>query len=130
MSSGTNITEQPNQNAINNQVQLILKENSDLMQETYNKFNSMNYSTDELNIFKDNILSLLKERDKIFLSKLNEYKTSLEKINYEFISQNKLSNTKFSKIIDTQAKMTLRLDQLSDYENFVHKTDEKLVSHD
>ena len=122
MSSGTNITEQPNQNAINNQVQLILKENSDLMQETYNKFNSMNYSTDELNIFKDNILSLLKERDKIFLSKLNEYKTSLEKINYEFISQNKLSNTKFSKIIDTQAKMTLRLDQLSDYENFVHKT--------
>ena len=130
MSSGTNITEQPNQNAINNQVQLILKENSDLMQETYNKFNSMNYSTDELNIFKDNILSLLKERDKIFLSKLNEYKTSLEKINYEFISQNKLSNTKFSKIIDTQAKMTLRLDQLSDYENFVHKTDEKLVSHE
>ena len=130
MSSGTNITEQPNQNAINNQVQLILKENSDLMQETYNKFNSMNYSTDELNIFKDNILSLLKERDKIFLSKLNEYKTSLEKINYEFISQNKLSNTKFSKIIDTQAKMTLRLDQLSDYENFVHKTNEKLVSHE
>ena len=100
------------------------------MQETYNKFNSMNYSTDELNIFKDNILSLLKERDKIFLNKLNEYKTSLEKINYEFISQNKLSNTKFSKIIDTQAKMTLRLDQLSDYENFVHKTDEKLVSHE
>jgi hypothetical protein len=129
MSSGANITEQPNQNVINNQVQLILKENSDLMQETYNKFNSMNYSTDELNIFKDNILSLLKERDKIFLSKLNEYKTSLEKINYEFISQNKLSNTKFSKIIDTQAKMTLRLDQLSDYENFVHKTNEKLVSH-
>ena len=130
MSSGANITEQPNQNVINNQVQLILKENSDLMQETYNKFNSMNYSTEELNIFKDNILSLLKERDKIFLNKLNEYKTSLEKINYEFISQNKLSNTKFSKIIDTQAKMTLRLDQLSDYENFVHKTNEKLVSHE
>ena len=104
--------------------------NMNLMRETYNKFNSVTYSTEELNTFKDNILSLLKERDKIFLNKLSEYKTSTDKIKHEFNSENKLTNSKFSKIIDTQAKMTSRLDQLSDYENFVTKTKEKLVSHD
>ena len=113
---------------------LILKDeeslNMNIMRETYNKFNSITYSIGELNIFKDNILSLLKERDKIFLNKLSEYKTSTDKIKYEFNSENKLTNSKFSKIIETQAKMTSRLDQLADYENFVTKTNEKLVSHD
>ena len=104
--------------------------NMNLMRETYNKFNLVTYSTEELNTFKDNILSLLKERDKIFLNKLSDYKTSTDKIKFEFNSENKLTNSKFSKIIDTQAKMTSRLDQLSDYENFVTKTKEKLVSHD
>ena len=130
MSSELNIISNPIKIDIIKQEQLIAKENQDLMQDTYYKFNSIKYSTEELNIFKDNILSLLKERDKIFLNKLYEYKSSLEKINTEFNSQNKLSNTKFSKIIDTQAKITLRLDQLSDYENFVNKTNEKLVSHE
>ena len=104
--------------------------NMNIMRETYNKFNSITYSTAELNKFKDNILSLLKERDKFFLDKLSEYKTSTDKIKFDFNSENKLSNSKFSKIIDTQAKMTSRLDQLSDYENFVTKTNDKLVSHD
>ena len=130
MSSELNIISHPIKIDIIKQEQLIAKENQDLMQDTYYKFNSIKYSTEELNIFKDNILSLLKERDKIFLNKLYEYKSSLEKINTEFNSQNKLSNTKFSKIIDAQAKITLRLDQLSDYENFVNKTNEKLVSHE
>ena len=104
--------------------------NMNIMRETYNKFNSITYSTAELNKFKDNILSLLKERDKFFLDKLSEYKTSTDKIQFDFNSENKLSNSKFSKIIDTQAKMTSRLDQLSDYENFVTKTNDKLISHD
>ena len=73
--------------------------NMNLMRETYNKFNSVTYSTEELNTFKDNILSLLKERDKIFLNKLSDYKTSTDKIKFEFNSENKLTNSKFSKII-------------------------------
>ena len=114
---------------------ILLKQEDDnmdisIMRETYNKFNSITYSTEELNKFKDNILSLLKERDKIFLNKLYEYKSLTEKTKSEFTSQNKISNSKFSKIIETQAKMTSRLDQLSDYENFVSKTNEKLVSHE
>ena len=123
----------PKQNQLA-EVALILTDedslNMNIMRETYNKFNSITYSTAELNKFKDNILSLLKERDKFFLDKLSEYKTSTDKIKFDFNSENKLSNSKFSKIIDTQAKMTSRLDQLSDYENFVTKTNDKLVSHD
>jgi hypothetical protein len=36
-------------------------ENINIMNETYNKFNTIIYNNDELNKFKDNILSLLKE---------------------------------------------------------------------
>ena len=123
----------PKQNQLAEAALILTNEDSlnmNIMRETYNKFNSITYSTAELNKFKDNILSLLKERDKFFLDKLSEYKTSTDKIKFDFNSENKLSNSKFSKIIDTQAKMTSRLDQLSDYENFVTKTNDKLVSHD
>ena len=130
MSSELILKENPSPNEIPKPKQILTEENLNLMQETYNKFNSVTYSTEELNIFKDNVLSLLKERDKIFINKLSEFKTSLEKTNFEFNSQNKISNTKFSKIIETQALMTSRLDQLADYENFVNKTNEKLVSHE
>ena len=130
MSSQIAIKDQNKPNEIKNNELVLNEENLSLMKETYNKFNSVIYSTEELNNFKDNILSLLKERDKIILNKLSEYKNNTEKIKSEFISQNKISNTKFSKIIETQALMTSRLDQLSDYENFVTKTNDKLVSHE
>ena len=130
MSSQIAIKDQNKPNEIKNNELVLNEENLSLMKETYNKFNSVIYSTEELNNFKDNILSLLKERDKIILNKLSEYKNNTEKIKSDFISQNKISNTKFSKIIETQALMTSRLDQLSDYENFVTKTNDKLVSHE
>ena len=129
MSLDQNILEQkiPNDEILSNDDDNM---NIKIMRETYNKFNSVTYSTEELNIFKDNILSLLKERDKFFLNRLSDYRYSTDKIKSEFNSQNKISNSKFSKIIETQAKMTSRLDQLSEYETFVTKTNEKLVSHE
>ena len=129
MSLDQNIVEQkiPNDEILSNDDDNM---NIKIMRETYNKFNSVTYSTEELNIFKDNILSLLKERDKFFLNRLSDYRYSTDKIKSEFNSQNKISNSKFSKIIETQAKMTSRLDQLSEYETFVTKTNEKLVSHE
>ena len=105
-------------------------ENINIMNETYNKFNLIKYNIEELNTFKDNILSLLKERDKIYLDKLIEYKTKTEKIKNDFYSTNKITNSKFSTIIDNQAQMTSRLDQLNNYESFVSKTNDKLISHE
>jgi hypothetical protein len=105
-------------------------ENIDIMDETYTKFNSIIYTNTELNKFKDNILSLLKERDKIYMDKLIEYKKKAEKIKKDFDNTNNISNSKFSTIIDTQAKMSSRLDQLHNYESFVSKTNDKLISHE
>ena len=105
-------------------------ENIDIMDETYKKFKSIIYTNTELNKFKDNILSLLKERDKIYMDKLIEYKTKAEKIKKDFDNTNNISNSKFSTIIDTQAKMSSRLDQLYNYESFVSKTNDKLISHE
>ena len=106
------------------------EENSIIMDEAYKKFNLITYSPEELNKFKDNILLLLKERDKLYLSKLYEYKSKTEKIKTDFDSVNKIINTKFSNIIDMQAKMNSRLDQLNNYETFVAKTNDKITSHE
>ena len=105
-------------------------ENINIFNETYKKFNLITYNIEELNKFKDNILSLLKERDKIYIDKLNEYKSKAEKIKTDFDSVNKLTNSKFSNIIGIQAKMNSRIDQLDNYESFVTKTNEKLTSHE
>ena len=105
-------------------------ENIDIMDETYKKFNSIIYTNTELNKFKDSILSLLKERDKIYMDKLVEYKTKAEKIKKDFDNTNNITNSKFSTIIDIQAKMSSRLDQLHNYESFVSKTNDKLISHE
>ena len=112
------------------EIQALPDENMNIIEETYKKFNSIIYNNEELNKFKDNILSLLKERDKIYLDKLIEYKAKTEKIKIDFDLNNKLSNSKFSKIIDTQAQFSYRLDQLNNYETFVTKTNDKLISHE
>ena len=109
---------------------LITEENINLMNESYKKFNSMIYSNEELNKFKDNILSLLKERDKLYIRKHLEYKTKTEKIQTDFKHSINLTHINFNKIIETQAKITSRLDQLDNYESFVSKTNDKLVSHE
>ena len=123
-------TQENKKNKDTNQEILAITDENFIMNETYNKFNSIIYNNDELNKFKDNILSLLKERDKIYLDKLFEYKTKTEKIKSDFDSTNKITNSKFSKIIDNQAKMSSRLDQLDNYESFVSKTNDKLISHE
>ena len=105
-------------------------ENTNIFYETYKKFNLITYNIEELNKFKDNILSLLKERDKIYIDKLNEYKSKAEKIKTDFDSVNKITKSKFSNIIDIQAKISSRIDQLDNYESFFTKTNEKLTSHE
>ena len=101
-----------------------------IINETYKKFSLTTYNIEELNKFKDNILSLLKERDKIYIDKLIEYKGKTDKIKTDFDSTNKITNSKFSKIIDNQARMTSRLDQLKNYETFVATTNDKIISHE
>ena len=106
------------------------EDNTNIMNEAYKSFNLITYTPGELNKFKDNILSLLQERDKLYMSKLNEYKIKTEKVKSDFDSEYKIIKTKFSNIIDVQAKMNSRLDQLNNYETFVTKTNEKITSHE
>ena len=127
----TEVNQQETKNdELKTNIELIANENMDIMNESYKKFNSIKYNNEELNKFKDTILSILKERDKIYLDKLIEYKIKSEKIKTDFDSMNKISISNFAKIVDTQAKITSRLDQLNNYESFVSKTNDKLISHE
>jgi len=129
MSTEVNQEETKNKDLKTN-IELIANENMDIMNESYKKFNSIKYNNEELNKFKDTILSILKERDKLYLDKLIEYKIKSEKIKTDFDSMNKINVSNFAKIVDTQAKITSRLDQLNNYESFVSKTNDKLISHE
>lgn len=115
---------------LNEEIILAPEGENNLFNETYNKFDQIVYKIDELNKFKDNILLLLKERDKIYMNKLLDYKIKADKIKLDFDETNSRANSNFDKIISTQAKLTSRLDQLNSYETFVNKTNDKLISHE
>ena len=130
MSNEINEQQNKNINEIETEKKLAQDENMNLVNEAYKKFDKIKYINEELNKFKDDVLLMLKERDKIYLDRLNNYKSKTEKIKNDFDSTNKITNSKFSKMIASQAEMMSRIDQLNSYESFVLKTNDKLTSHE
>ena len=130
MSNEINEQQNKNVNEIETEKKLAQDENMNLVNEAYKKFDKIKYINEELNKFKDDVLLMLKERDKIYLDRLNNYKSKTEKIKNDFDSTNKITNSKFSKMIASQAEMMSRIDQLNSYESFVLKTNDKLTSHE
>ena len=100
------------------------------IKEGYKKFESINYNNEDLNKFKDSILSLLNQRDRIYNDKFIDFKIASDKIVNDYETLKHLTNDNFSKIFDTQTKVTYRLNQLKEFEPFVSKTNDQLVSHD
>ena len=105
-------------------------EDIEVINETYKKFNSITYDISELNKFKNDILIFFKERDNFYYKKLKHYKSNLDTSEFNFNSTSKLINNNYQNIIQTQAIMNSRLDQLKNYETFSAKTNDKLVSHE
>ena len=93
------------------------------------KFNTK-YKNEELNKFKDEILSFLKERENYFFAKINSYQThiDIEEKKYENIT--KIIKLNYQEILSSQANINNRLDKLNTYEHFVSKTNDNLTSHE
>ena len=105
-------------------------EDIEIINETYKKLNSITYNIGELNKFKNDILVFFKERDTFYYQKLKQYKSNLDISEFNFNSTSKTINSNYQNIIQSQAAINSRLDQLKNYEIFSTKTNDKLTSHE
>ena len=88
------------------------------------------YKNKELNIFKDEILTYLRTRDYFYMEKFNNLKIQSDKNERNFDNLNEYSLKNFGSLMANQTEILSKLDKLNTYDNFMNKTNDKLVSHD
>ena len=88
------------------------------------------YESNDLNIFKEDILNHLKERDKLIFDLIKSYKDKIEKTEKNYLELTKRITNNYSDIISSQAEINNRIDKLNSYESFYAKTNDQLISHE
>ena len=88
------------------------------------------YESRDLNLFKEDILSYLKERDKSIFNLIKSYKAKIEKTENNYLQLTKRISNNYSDILSSQAEINNRLDKLNNYESFSIKTNDQLISHE
>ena len=89
-----------------------------------------NYDNLDLNIFKEDILDYLNERDKSIFSLIKVYKEKMEKTEKKYLElTNRISNN-YSEVLSSQAQINNRLDKLNSFEAFSMKANDQLISHE
>ena len=93
------------------------------------KFNTK-YKNEELNKFKDEILSFFKERENYLISKINTYQSHIESAEKKYEQTTKVIKLNYQEILSSQANLNNRLDKFNTYDQFVLKTNDNLTSHE
>ena len=121
--------EQENKNAENPSNTENIENNPDFKILTMPKFNKI-YDNKELDMFKDDILDYLKERDKSIFNLIKTYKEKIDKTENNYLELTKRISNNYSDILSSQAQINNRLDKLNSYESFSIKTNDQLISHE
>ena len=84
--------------------------------------------TKELNLFKEEILSYLRERDLFFIDKINslQFKTDINNKKIEELSET--LETNYNTFLSKQVELSTKLEKLKSYDSFVNKANDKLIS--
>ena len=88
------------------------------------------YENKDLNMFKEDILNYLKERDIITFNLIRIYQDKIETTEKNYLELTKRISNNYSDILSSQAKINNRLDKLNSYETFSSKTNDQLISHE
>jgi len=88
------------------------------------------YENKDLNLFKEDILNYLQERDKTIFNIIKSYKEQIEKTENNYLELTKRISNNYSDILSSQADIKNRLDKLNSYESFSSKTNDQLISHE
>ena len=88
------------------------------------------YENKDMNIFKEDILNYLRDRDKCIYGLIKTYKEQMEKTEKNYSDLTKRISNNYSDILSSQAELNNRLDKLNSYESFTTKTNDQLISHE
>ena len=88
------------------------------------------YENKDLDLFKEDILNYLQERDKLIFNLIKSYKEKIEKTENNYLELTKRISNNYSDILSSQADIKNRLDKLNSYESFSSKTNDQLISHE
>ena len=103
--------------------------NSEFQIFTMPKFNKI-YDNKELDMFKNDILDYLNERNKSIFNLIKSYKEKIEETENNYLELTKRISNNYSDILSSQAEINNRLDKLNSYESFSIKTNDQLISHE
>ena len=90
----------------------------------------IHYPSEELQNFKNEILSIINENNKKLEEKIEKYKTQITITENEYEKNTKRINSQYSEILNSQAQLNTRLDKLKSYDSFVLKTNDQITSHE
>ena len=88
------------------------------------------YENKDMNIFKEDILNYLRDRDKLIFNMIKTYKEQMEKTETNYLELTKRISNNYSDVLSSQAELNHRLDKLNNYETFSIKTNDQLISHE
>ena len=89
-----------------------------------------NYENKDMNVFKEDILNYLRDRDKCIYGLIKTCKEKMEKTESNYSDLTKRISNNYSDILSSQAGINNRLDKLNSYESFSTKTNDQLISHE
>ena len=95
----------------------------------YYKFD-ITYKNKELNKFKDEILSYLRNRDYYYIEKIKNIKSQADINDQNLDNLSEVMQNNFNSILSAQAEINSKLDKLKSYDAFVNKANDKLISHE
>ena len=109
-------------NQINNQ-----ESNINLSYYSQEKFDFITKSK-EMNTFKEEILSYLRERDSFFIEKINnlQFKSDINTKKIEQLSENIENN--YNSFLSKQVELSTKIEKIKSYDAFMNKANDKLIS--
>ncbi len=94
------------------------------------KFLPSSNLSEDLNKFKEEILSLISENNKKIEEKIEIYKSEITKQEKEYDAITKRINSQYSEILSSQAQINTKFDELKGYNAFVAKTTDQITTHE
>ena len=95
----------------------------------YYKFEN-NYKNKELNKFKDEILSYLRNRDYYYIEKIKNLKSQVDITDQNLDNLSEITKNNISSILSSQTEINTKLEKLKTYDAFINKANDKLISHE
>jgi len=86
--------------------------------------------SEDLNKFKEEILSLISENNKKIEERIENYKSEIIKQESEYDAITKRINYQYSEILSSQAQINTKFDELKGYNAFVAKTIDQITTHE